>query len=148
METLEDFVVGEVGKVFSTQPQVAIGKDGKTYYVKGRNSPILFSEITGCLLAGAAGLKVPHATIGLFGTDIYAAVETVPAANRNIRPWLADLTRINNREALFEVIAVDTWLGNEDRNMGNLVGSSLGDGRIDIFMIDFEKSRRSLQTPL
>jgi hypothetical protein len=42
---------------------------------------------------------------------------------------------------LFSVIVVDTWLTNDDRNMGNLVGSSLGDGRIDIFMIDFEKSR-------
>jgi hypothetical protein len=45
------------------------------------------------------------------------------------------------------VIAVDTWLANDDRNMGNLVGSSLGDGRIDVFMIDFEKSRTLAENP-
>jgi len=55
--------------------------------------------------------------------------------------WLRDLQRINNSSDLFSVIAVDTWLVNDDRNMGNMVGSSLGDGRIDVFMIDFEKSR-------
>jgi hypothetical protein len=31
--------------------------------------------------------------------------------------------------------------------MGNLVGSSLGDGRIDVFMIDFEKSRTLAENP-
>jgi hypothetical protein len=31
--------------------------------------------------------------------------------------------------------------------LGNLVGSSLGDGRIDVFMIDFEKSRTLAGNP-
>jgi hypothetical protein len=29
------------------------------------------------------------------------------------------------------VIAVDAWLANDDRNLGNLVGSSPGNGRIN-----------------
>jgi hypothetical protein len=93
------------------------------------------------------GLQVPAASIGSLGEDLYAAVESVPRAQRNIFPWLRDLQRINNSADLFSVIAVDTWLANDDRNMGNLVGSSLGDGRIDVFMIDFERSRTLAENP-
>jgi hypothetical protein len=82
-----------------------------------------------------------------FNGDLYAGTETVPAPLRNIRHWFRDLHRINNNGGLFTVVAVDTWLANNDRNMGNLVGSSLGDGRIDIFMIDFEKSRTLRENP-
>jgi hypothetical protein len=147
LETIEGPVVGEPGKVFSTGPEVSYGEDGKVYYIKGCNSPIVFTEVVGCRLAATVGLKVPNAHIGFFGGDLFAAVESVPAANRNIRPWLRDQTRIDNWEHLFEVIAVDTWLVNDDRNMGNVVGSSVGDGRIEVFMIDFEKSRTLAESP-
>lgn len=147
LETIEGPVIGEPGKVFSTGPEVAIGEDGRTYYIKGCNSPIVFTEVVGCRLAALVGLKVPEAHIGLFGGDLYAAVESVPAANRNIRPWLRDQARIDNRTHLFEMIAVDTWLVNDDRNMGNVVGSSVGNGRIEVYMIDFEKSRTLAENP-
>jgi hypothetical protein len=140
-------VIGEPGKVFSTGPEVAIGEDGRTYYIKGRNGPAAFSEVVGCQLAAAAGLRVPAASVCSLGDDRYAGVESVPNAQRNVRPWLRDLQRIGNSSDLFSVIAVDTWLTNDDRNMGNLVGSSLGDGRIDVFMIDFEKSRTLAPNP-
>ncbi len=90
---------------------------------------------------------MPAASICTLGDDLYAGVESVPNAQRNVRPWLRDLQRINNSFDLFSMIAVDTWLANDDRNMGNLVGSSLGDGRIDIFMIDFERSRALAANP-
>jgi hypothetical protein len=147
LATIEAPVIGEPGKVFSTAPEVAIGEDGKTYYVKGRNNPTAFSEVAGCRLAAAAGLRVPLASICVLDEDRYGGVESVPRALRNIRPWLRNRHRINNVGDLFSVIAVDTWLGNDDRNMGNVVGSPLGDGRIDIFMIDFEKSRALRQNP-
>jgi hypothetical protein len=147
LATIEAAVIGEPGKVFSTGPEVAIGEDGKTCYIKGRNGPTAFSEVAGCKLAAAMGLRVPAASICSLGDDLYAGVESVPKAQRNIRPWLRDLQRINNSADLFSVIAVDTWLANDDRNMGNLVGSSLGDGRIDVFMIDFEKSRTLAENP-
>lgn len=140
-------MIGELGKVFSTAPEVAIGEDGKIYYIKGCNDPIAFAEVVGCRLASIVGLDVPDAHIGLFNGDLYAAIESVPAANRNIRPWLRDRQRIENRDHLFEVIAVDTWLVNDDRNMGNLVGSSVGGGNIKVFMIDFEKSRSLAENP-
>ncbi len=147
LATIEEPVLGEPGKVFSTSPEVAIGDDGKTYYIKGRNGSTAFAEVVGCRLAAMAGLKVPNAYVGNFNGDLYAAVESVPAANRNIRPWLQDQIRIKNQSHLFEVIAVDTWLVNDDRNMGNLVASSLGNGHIDVFMIDFEKSRTLAESP-
>src|SRR4051812_38726306 len=71
LATIEAPVVGEFGKVFSTAPEVAIGEDGKTYYIKGRNGPVAFSEVAGCRLASIAGLKVPHAEIGVFNRDLY-----------------------------------------------------------------------------
>jgi hypothetical protein len=141
LSTIEERVTGELGKVYSTAPEVAIGSDGKTYYIKGCNNPTAFSEIAGCRLARLAGLRVPNADVGEFAGALYAAVESVPRANRNIRPWLTSPERIDNWLQVFEVVAVDTWLVNDDRNMGNLVGSSTMPGRIEMYMIDFEKSR-------
>jgi hypothetical protein len=141
--TLDEKVVGEPGKVYSTDPHVALGPNGQTFFVKGCNDPIAFKEVVGCLLGSLCGLKVPPASLCMIGQaqDVYAGVEEVPNAQRNIRPWLRDQTRIRNREDLYGVIAVDTWLVNDDRNMGNLIGSPTADARIDVFMIDFEKSR-------
>jgi hypothetical protein len=48
---------------------------------------------------------------------------------------------------LYAVIAVDTWLANDDRKMGNLVGSPADDGRILLSMIDFEKSKTLRRNP-
>ena len=42
--TIEAPVEGELGKVYSTAPEVAIGSGGKTYYIKGRNSPTAFAK--------------------------------------------------------------------------------------------------------
>ena len=42
--TIEAPVEGELGKVYSTAPEVAIGSGGKTYYIKGRNSPSAFAK--------------------------------------------------------------------------------------------------------
>jgi hypothetical protein len=147
LATIEEPVIGEPGKVFSTAPEVAIGEDGRTYYIKGRNNSTAFSEVVGCRLAAAAGLLVPVASVCSLDGDVYAGVERVPRAQLNIRPWLRELKRINNPADLFSVIGVDTWLANDDRNMGNLVGSSLGEGRIDVFMIDFEKSKTLAANP-
>jgi hypothetical protein len=98
-------------------------------------------------LASVVGLRVPTASVCSLNGELFGGVESVPRAQRNIRPWLRDVRRINNLTDLFSVIAADTWLANDDRNMGNVVGSSLGDGRIDVFMIDFEKSRTLAQNP-
>ncbi len=139
--------MGELGKVFSTAPEIAVGEDGKTYFIKGRNSGTAFAEVVGCKLAALAGLTVPPAHVGIYGDDRYAAVEAVPTSQRSIEPWLSQMQRIRNRSQLYEVVAVDTWLVNDDRNMGNLVGGGVRDGTIDVYMIDFEKSRTLGESP-
>lgn len=124
-----------------------MGEDGKCYFIKGRNEETAFSEVAGCRLAAAAGLKVPNAHIGIYGEDRYAAVEAIPGAQRTISPWLNRPERIRNQSHLYEVITVDTWLVNDDRNMGNLVGGDPRQGSIDVYMIDFEKSRSLRANP-
>ena len=93
------------------------------------------------------GLHAPTANVGEFAGDLYAAIEAVPRAERNIEPWLKSLDRIENQSHLIEVMAVDTWLVNDDRNMGNVIGSSIGEGRVRVYMIDFEKFRTLGQNP-
>ncbi len=146
LSSIEDAVQGEPGKVYSTAPRIAVDEDGKTRYVKGLNSRTAFAEVAGCRLAAAVGLLVPKADIGNFEGELYAAVEEVPYADRNIEHWLGSPRRIANPSSLFEVIAVDTWLANDDRNMGNLI-ASVSQGMATVYMIDFEKSRALMELP-
>ena len=122
----------EAGKVFSTDPDKALGQEGNTYFVKGCNAPTAFKEVVGCSLAAICLVKVPPADFCIFGEETYAGVEEVAGAQRNILPWLKNPARINNHDDFFRIIAVDTWRVNSDRNMGNVVGSAKGNGSIDL----------------
>jgi len=144
---LNNEVPGPVGIVYSTSPKTAIGIDGRTYYVKGCNDALAFAEVCGCRLAAAAGLPAPDAHVGLFGEDWYAAVAEVEQKIQNVGPWLNSPAGIVNIEDLFGVIVVDCWLGNDDRNMGNLVGTPAGNRQIRLTMIDFEKSKTLGENP-
>jgi hypothetical protein len=103
--------------------------------------------VVGCLLATEAGLRVPAATVCSFNGQLCAGVEEVEHPIRGVAPWLVNANGIVNRNDLYAVIAVDTWLANDDRNMGNLVGSPADDGRILLSMIDFEKSKTLGRNP-
>lgn len=141
MASVEDPVIGEPGKVYSTAPRIASAIDGRTFFIKNKSTEVIFKEVAGCRLAAACGLRVPDSYLCQFQSEIYAGVVAVPRAQRSILPWLKSMDRINNRDDLYNVIAVDTWLANNDRNMGNLVGcASKGGSRIDVYMIDFEAS--------
>jgi hypothetical protein len=140
LASIEDPVIGEPGKVYSTGPRIASGLDGRTFYVKNKSLEVIFKEVVGCRLAAACDLKVPDSYLCKFQTEVYAGVVAVPKAQRSIRPWLQNIEKINNVGDLYNVIAVDVWLANNDRNMGNLVGCALKDGQIDVYMIDFEAS--------
>jgi len=115
--------------------------------VKGWDSDVAFSEVVGCSLATEVGLRVPAATVCTFNGQLCAGVEEVEHPIRGVAPWLANANGIVNRNDLYAVIAVDTWLANDDRNMGNLVGSPADDGRILLSMIDFEKSKTLGRNP-
>jgi hypothetical protein len=144
---LNNEVIGPAGIVYSTAPKTAVGADGKTYYVKGMNNGTAFSEVAGCLLARAAGLKVPAASICTFEDQAWAGVEEVLQPIRNIEPWLDHREKILNANDLYRVIVVDTWLANDDRNMLNIVGSPAKGGNIELHMIDFEKSKALGRSP-
>jgi hypothetical protein len=140
LASVEEPVIGEPGKVYSTAPRIASATDGRTFYIKNKSIEVIFKEVTGCRLAASCGLKVPDSYLCEFQSEIYAGVVAVPKAQRSMRPWLKSMDKINNTDDLYNVIAVDTWLANNDRNMGNLVGCASKDGRIDVYMIDFEAS--------
>jgi hypothetical protein len=54
---------------------------------------------------------------------------------------------ITNLDDLFGTIVVDSWLANDDSNMGNLVGTPAGNRQIRLTMIDFEKSKTLAVNP-
>jgi hypothetical protein len=145
--TLDNEVPGPVGIVYSTAPRTAIGVDGRTYYVKGCNDTLAFAEVCGCRLAAIVGLPVPNAQIASFAGDFYAAVTEVESKVQNVAPWLNSPAGITNLEDLFGTIVVDAWLANDDRNMGNLVGTPAGNRQIRLTMIDFEKSKTLAMNP-
>jgi hypothetical protein len=135
------------GIVYSTSPRTAIGADGRTYYVKGYNDATAFAEVCGCRLAAVASLPVPQADLGLFAGDLYAAVVEVEHKIQNVAPWVNSQAGIVNLEDLFGAVVVDCWLANDDRNMGNLVGTPVGHQRITVSIIDFEKSKTLHMNP-
>ena len=115
--------------------------------MKGWDNDVAFSEVVGCLLATEAGLRVPRAAVCSFNGQLCAGVVEVDRPIRTIAPWLVNANSVANRNDLYAVIVVDTWLANDDRNMGNLVGSPADDGRILLSMIDFEKSKTLGRNP-
>lgn len=139
--TRDEPVTAPAGLVYSTNPRTAEATDGRgRYFVKGPEPEIVFAEMAGCLLAGKVGLHVPTVAACLFDGLTYCGTREVADVGRNIEPWLRAPERVTNFSDVYSVIAVDVWLANTDRNMGNVLGRSAGKGRVDLIMIDFEKS--------
>jgi hypothetical protein len=58
LSTLDERIVGEPGKVFSTDPRVALGPDGRTYFVKGADmTPSLIKKLSDVGWPRCAGLR-------------------------------------------------------------------------------------------
>lgn len=127
--------------VYSTGVNTAIGADGHKYFVKGGpDVETAFAELAGCLLARMVGLVVPDVAVGRFQGESYAASREVATISRNIKPWLSKPEKVVNQPHLYSAIVVDIWLANQDRNIGNVIGRSMGGGKVELVMIDFEKS--------
>ena len=58
---------------------------------------------------------------------------------RLVEPWLRKPRCAINFQEMFAAIVVDVWLGNVDRNMGNIIGDPAGE-QLELVFIDFEKS--------
>lgn len=134
-------VHGPGGIVYSTTPHIGTTRNGTVVYVKGPELETVFAEVVGCLLARAVGLNVPRT---LLCTDddgnVFAGSVQAATVGRNVIPWLSNRDRCSNHQELFAAIAVDAWLANTDRNLGNVLVSRDGDGKDCFVFIDFEKS--------
>jgi len=131
--------------VYSTDPQVAMTENGSKYCVKGaEDAGIVLAEILGHVLAGILQIPVPDFAVGRFeegGPPVFASA-LLENAVRDVESWVK-VNRVTDITMLSRLIALDVWLANNDRNIGNLlgrVGSSSKDGSIELVAIDFEKA--------
>jgi hypothetical protein len=139
LTTLDGAVAEGTGLVYSTAPQRAVGDDGGDYFVKGPDREVVFAELAGCVLANAVGLTVPSVRACQVAGEFLAGSRLVSNI-RMIAPFLDQRQRVSNFEDVFDAVVVDIWLGNTDRNMGNIIGNRLKSGLIEFVFIDFEKS--------
>jgi hypothetical protein len=146
--TFDSRVSAPEGIVYSTSPHTAEGIDGITYFVKGPQPEVVFAEIAGCLLAREVGILVPDVAVCTFGELIYCGSAKVADSVRNVAPWLSRPHKIRNFIDLYDVIVVDAWLANDDRNMGNVLVRPFHGSDVEVIMIDFEKSRTLRPNPL
>ena len=147
LATLDDKMGGDSGLVYSTSPQKAIGTDDESYIVKGPDTEVVFAELAGCVLANAVGVTVPIARACRISNVVLAGSREVSNL-RVVEPWLGKPSKVINYREIFAAIVVDIWLGNVDRNMGNVIGEPLERDRIEFVFIDFEKSVALRPNPL
>jgi hypothetical protein len=147
LTTIDDPVVPPTGLIYSTSPRRAEGSDGHSYFIKGGDRETIFAEIAGCILANAIGLPVPAVALCEFEGEQFAGSKDLRGI-RDVSPWLRRRDKIENVSDLLSIIAVDTWIGNRDRNWGNLIGEPSTGERIRVFFIDFEKSVALRPLPL
>jgi hypothetical protein len=145
--TLDETVSGPLGMVYSTSPRTGTTKEGGTYFVKGPDQIIAFAELAGCLLARAVDLTVPPVAVCHFAGHSYCGTQEIATIGRNVLPWLKP-DRAANFDELYAAIVVDAWMANVDRNAGNVVCRAATKGRVELVMIDFEKSAALRPNPL
>jgi hypothetical protein len=146
--TLDTTVNAPAGIIYSTAPRRAEGQDGESYFVKGPDLEIVVPEIAGNLFANAAGLLVPEPAVCVFEGQRLAGSRRVADSMRDVSSWLARPQKIRNAADLFNVIIVDAWLANNDRNLGNVLGRATHGSEIEVVMIDFEKSKTLRPNPI
>jgi hypothetical protein len=145
--TFDSLVSSPEGMIYSTAPHIGYGSDGITYFVKGPEPEVIFAEIAGCLFAREVGLIVPDVAICRFEDSKFCGSAKVEGL-RNVAPWLARTQKVRNASDLYNVIVVDAWLANDDRNMGNILARPVHGSEVEIVMIDFEKSKALRPNPI
>lgn len=144
--TVNSPVSSPAGIVYSTNPHLAEAVNGKTYFVKGPQPEIVFSEIAGCLLSASLAIPVPAVALCSAEANKFAGSEKVEHAFRDASVPLKKPENIVNIQDLYNVIVVDSWLGNTDRNLGNVLAVTSGE-KLALVMIDFEKSAALRPSP-
>jgi hypothetical protein len=140
LSSLDGFVSENSGLVHSTRPQRATGYDSHSYFVKGPEQEIVFAELAGCVLANAVELPVPSARVCSFAGDLLAGTRKVSQLRAAIDLFISKPHLVTNYPTLYEAVVVDAWLGNNDRNMGNVIGCPARGSSIEFVFIDFERA--------
>jgi hypothetical protein len=129
--------------VYSTAPFAALDESGALYFVKGEDDCyIVLAEIIAHMFAGIVQIPVPGYAVGRFIGENNAVFASAVIENvtRDVTPWIKT-RKVRNFDMLAKLIVLDTWLANNDRNIGNLLGRDAGsDGEIEFVAIDFEKA--------
>lgn len=126
--------------VYSTAPVSSLDESGADYVVKGPDHDVVVAETTSHVLANHLDLLVPEfalATRAGSSSHFFASKKVDPVI-RDIEPWIDD-----HKDTIAKVIVFDIWIGNNDRNIGNLIGRAPLEGdptSIEIVAIDFEKA--------
>jgi hypothetical protein len=140
LATFDDAVIPPPGVFYSTNPHRAEGENGVPYFVKNTELETVFAEVAGSRLAQEVGLPVAGIAACVWDDGLYAGSVKVPKAIRHIDPWINRSLKVVNFHDLFNVIVVDTWLANNDRNIESVVGKPIQGDTIEFVFIDFEKS--------
>ncbi|HEX3105334.1 MAG TPA: hypothetical protein VHQ22_12875 [Terriglobales bacterium] len=130
--TLDSHMSAPSGIVYSTNPRKAEAVNGKTYVVKGPELDTVFAELAGCMLAAAVGIPVPPVAVCVANDEKLAGSENVEQSFRDASVPLRRPAKVVNLVDLYNVIVVDCWLGNTDRNLGNVLASSVSDGGVEL----------------
>ncbi len=134
---------GEI--VYSTGPRSWVDEQNVSYVVKGPDPAVVVAEAVGYLLARLVGLAVPQFALG-----VRAGLGHLYFASRKLLV-ARDITHLLRRhqsptlDAIRRIVAFDVWIGNQDRNMGNLLVApddpeETGGVTQPIVAIDFEKA--------
>ena len=148
MRSLDGIVSEDSGLVHSTRPERATGHDDHSYFVKGPELEIVFAELAGCVLANAVELPVPCARVCTIADESLAGTRKVSQLRAAIDLFISRPHLVTNYATLYEAVVVDAWLGNIDRNMGNIIGSPVRGSSIEFVFIDFEKSTSLRRFPI
>ena len=131
--------------IYSTNPELAFDASGAKYCIKGADDAgIVMAELLGHILAGFLHIPVPDFAVGRFSDTsppLFASA-FVENAQRDVEPWLKR-GKVSKCETLARLIALDVWIANNDRNIGNLLGRpalASNNGSIELIAIDFEKA--------
>lgn len=138
--TFDEPVIPPPNVFYSTNPHRAEGEDGVPYFVKNTQLEVVFAEIVGCRAAQEVGLPVANVAACVADHGIFAGSAKVREGIRHVDPWLNHPEKVLNFGDLFNIIVVDTWLANNDRNIESVIGKPRRNDTIELVFIDFEKS--------
>jgi hypothetical protein len=130
------------GMVYSTGPESWWDDQQGSYVVKGPEVGVVAAELAAYAFARRLNVAVPDWSAARLPSKpgIFFASHKLEGAIRDVEPWL----RRRDPKLLTElgqIVILDIWLANEDRNLGNLLGRPAGENRrVELVAIDFEKA--------